>query len=377
MYHILHRSGFFFSIFIIAALACSASTAQARTVTDALGRTVEVPDTVRHIICSGSGCLRLVTYLRAQGMAVAVDDIEGRRRAFDARPYALANPQFKDMPVFGGFRGQDDPEKILLLDPQPDVILKTYSSTMGYDPEELQEKTGIPVVALGYGNLSGPLRADLDATLRTMGDILGCSERAEEVIAFLDAQIAELRKRSATAHNGQRPRVFLGGVAFKGPHGFHSTEPAYPPFAFTNVVNLARDEAAAAKELSHSDIAKEQIVAWDPDILFVDLSTLQLGDKGGLAELRADPAYRCLSAVRDGRVYGLLPYNWYTKNYGSILANAWYIGSLVHPEGFADVDPRAKADAIYRFLVGEPVFERMSAMFGGHAFTAVDVSPQQ
>ena len=39
-------------------------TAAAREVSDALGRKVVIPETVERVICSGSGCLRLLTYLR-------------------------------------------------------------------------------------------------------------------------------------------------------------------------------------------------------------------------------------------------------------------------------------------------------------------------
>lgn len=348
-----------------------------RVFTDALGREVAVPDTVRHIICSGSGCLRLAAYLQAPdipGMIVGVDDMETRRSRFDSRPYALAHPEFKDYPTFGEFRGHDNPELILTLEPQPQAILKTYSSTMGYDPAELQDKTGIPVLAMSYGNLGG-LRRDLYATLRMMGDVMGRRERAEAVVAFLDATIADLKARTDDIPAADRPSVFLGGVAFKGPHGFQSTEPAYPPFTFVNARNLAHDPAMGTKELSHSDIAKEKIVAWDPDILFLDLSSLQMGDDaGGLHELRADPAYRTLTAVKQGRVYGLLPYNWYTKNYGSILANAYFIGKLLYPDRFKDVDPAAKADEIYAFLVGTPVFDMMNERFQGLAYRPVPVN---
>jgi iron complex transport system substrate-binding protein len=315
--------------------------AASRAVVDASQRTVHVPDSVERVICSGSGCLRLLTYLKAQSMAVAVDDIESRRRSFDARPYALANPQFRTMPIFGEFRGHDNPELIMTLEPQPQVILKTYASSMGYDPVELQAKTHIPVVVLNYGNL-GELRPQLYQTLRTMGE---------------------------------RPSVFVGGVAFKGPHGYQSTEPAYPPFSFVNAHNLAYDKGITGKELTHSDVSKEKIIEWNPDYLFLDLATLQLGDSaGGLFELRTDPAYRTLSAVRNGKVYGLLPYNWYTKNYGSILANAFFIGKLIYPERFADVDPAAKADEIYSFLVGKPVFNEMNDMFHGLAYTPLEVN---
>ena len=78
----------------------------------------------------------------------------------------------------------------------------------------------------------------------------------------------------------------------------------------------------------------------DPEVLFLDLSTLQMGsEKGGLFELGSDPLYRELSAVKAGRVFGLLPYNWYAQNFGSILADAWFVGKTLYPERFADIDP--------------------------------------
>ncbi len=361
-----------FPLMLVLLLAVGTATCLAeRTFTDSLGRQVAVPDTVDKVICSGPGSLRLLTYLQAQDMIVGVDDIETRRSRFDARPYAMANPQFKKKPLFGEFRGFDNPELILTLEPQPQVILKTYSSSMGYDPVELQEKTGIPVVALNYGDL-GKLRPDFYASLRLMGEIVGKKERAEKVIDFFDKEIADLKKRTADIPADKQPSVFLGGVAFKGPHGFQSTEPTYPPFQFINANNLAYDPAMSKKELRQSDIAKEKIVAWNPDYLFLDLATLQLGNEaGGLYELRSDPAYQSLSAVKNGKVYGLLPYNWYTKNYGSILANAYFIGKLLYPERFKDVDPAAKADEIYTFLVDKPVFNQMNEAFQGLAYQPV------
>lgn len=348
--------------------------AQARSINDAIQRDVTVPDTVNRVICSGSGCLRLLTYLQAQDMAVAVDDIESRRRTFDARPYAMANPQFKNLPIFGQFRGFDNPELILTLEPQPQVIFKTYASSMGYDPIELQDKTGIPVVVLNYGDL-GKLRPQLYQSLRTMGEILGKQQRAETVINFIEAQITDLKKRTVDVPEKDRPSVFVGGVAFKGPHGYQSTEPAYPPFSFLNAKNLAYDEGLSGKELRHSDVSKEKIVEWNPDYLFLDLSTLQMGDQaGGLFELRTDPAYRTLTAVKEDKVYGLLPYNWYTQNYGSILANAFFIGKLIYPDRFTDIDPAAKADEIYTFLVDKPVFKNMNDTFHELAYKQVPVN---
>ncbi|MBG0789740.1 MAG: iron ABC transporter substrate-binding protein [Desulfovibrionaceae bacterium] len=356
---------------LLLAVAAPAA-AGTRSVTDSRGESVTIAEKVDHVICSGPGSLRLLTYLQAQDRIAAVDDIEGRRRQFDARPYAIANPQFKEMPIFGQFRGFDNPELILSLETQPDVILKTYG-TMGHDPVELHEKTGIPVVVLNYGDL-GKLRPELFKSLRIMAEVVGRQDRAEAVIAFIEAQIADLEKRTADVPDEGRPSVFVGGVAFKGPHGYQSTEPTYPPFAFVKTNNLAYDARMSGKELRHADVAKEMIVQWNPDYLFLDLSTLQMGGQaGGLHELRTDPAYQTLTAVKEGKVYGLLPYNWYTQNFGCILANAWFIGKLLYPDRFADVDPAAKADEIFTFLVGKPVFKDMNAMFGNLAYKRIPV----
>ncbi len=353
-------------IAILLGLICLASAAPASA--------SDVKDEeIKHVICSGAGCLRLLTYLQAERMVVAVDDIESRRHRFDARPYSLANPQFKELPIFGQFRGHDNPELIMALEPQPQIIFKTYGSSMGYDPKELQEKTGIPVTVLHYGNL-GRLRPQLFASLRTMGKALGKEERAEAVISFIENTIEDLAQRTNQVKPEDQPSVFVGGVAFKGPHGFQATEPGYPPFTFINAKNPAYDTTLSGKELSHSNVSVEMILEWNPDYLFLDLSTLQLGNKaGGLFELRTSPAYQTLSAVQAGKVYGLLPYNWYTKNYGSILANAYFIGKLLYPEHFADIDPKAKADEIYTFLVGKPVFSIMNDMFGKLAYEKIAV----
>jgi len=362
-----------FWILALALLLVSPSHASSRTVIDSRGKKVELPADNEKVICSGSGCLRLLTYLEAHDRVVAVDDIESRRRKFDARPYAMANPQFKTMPIFGQFRGRDNPELIMTLEPQPDLIFKTYASSMGYDPDELQQKTGIPVVVLNYGDLD-KRRPQFYDSLRIMGKALGKEERAEEVINFFEATIGDLHQRTHAIADKDRPSVYVGGVAFKGPHGYSSTEPSYPPFTFVNANNPAYSKGMKGKDLRHSNVSKEVIITWNPDWLFLDLSTIQLGDKaGGLYELKNDPPYQTMTAVQEGKVYGLLPYNWYTKNYGSILANAYFIGKLLYPEQFADVDPAEKADEIYTFLVGKPVFDQMNAMFLGNAFKRIEL----
>jgi hypothetical protein len=90
-------------------------------------------------------------------------------------------------------------------------------------------------------------------------------------------------------------------------------------------------------------------------------------------EQRPDPAYRTLTAVKKGLVYGVLPYNWYATNYGSVLANAYFIGNILYPERFTDIDPVAKTNDIYSFLVGKPVFAKMNDLFQGLVFSPLSM----
>ncbi len=343
------------------------------TVTDSWGREVTVPEKVTRVICSGSGCLRYLVYLQGQDLAVAVDDMEKSRSMFESRPYYLAHPELKDKPLFGEFRGFDNPELIVALDPAPQVIFKV-NGKMGHDPVELQNKTGIPVIILEYGQL-GIGKKEMDETLLLMGRVIGKEQRAREVIAFFDGIIGDLAKRTADIPEDERPSCYIGGVAFKGPHGMTSTEPAYPPFMFVNARNIAADPSRKASEqLQQSTFSVESLVSMDPDKIFIDLSTLQGGaEVNALNQLRTEAPYQVLSAVEKGEVYGVLPYNWYSQNQGSILADAYFIGKVLYPERFEDVDPVKKADEIYSFLVGKPVFDRMNEGFGSMVFKKIDL----
>lgn len=343
-----------------------------RTITDMAGRIVEIPDKVERVICSGPGCLRYLTYLQGQNMIVGVDSIEQRISRFDARPYAIANQQFKTMPLIGEFRGHDNPELILGLEPQPQVIFKTYKG-MGYDPDKLQSKTGIPVICLSVASLATQ-RDAIYKSLQLMGKVIGKEHRAEDVKNFIEKQITDLQKRTAETLGKERKSCYIGGIAKKGPHGFQSTEPAYPPFRFVNAKNVACPPTEKGKPLQHANVSKEQIVAWNPEILFVDISTSQLGENAGaIYEIKTDPAYQSLDAVQNGQVYTVLPYNWYSRNYGSIIADAFYVGKVLYPKQFEDIDPKAKADEIYSFMVGKPVLKTMNKAFTEQGFNKLEL----
>ncbi|KLK88554.1 iron transporter [Methanoculleus sediminis] len=341
------------------------------TVTDGFGRAVAVPSPPESVVCSGSGCLRYLVYLQSQDLAVGVDDIEKEGRAIEGRPYALAyGAQFKDLPLIGEFRGKDDPEKILGIGPQ--VILKTGSTGTAYatsagDADKLEAKTGIPVVAFPYGSLRNDAeKAEMYTGLRVMGEVLDKQDRAEEVIAYIEATIADLEARTADIPESEQKTAYIGGVSSAGAHGIISTEPAYPPFLWVNAKN-----AAAGLGTAHADVAKEALVDWNPGYVFIDVGTIQMENDGAIGELKSDPALQGLSAAKEGRVYGVLPYNFYSTNYETVLADAYFVGKTLYPDRFADIDPGEKADEIYTFFIGKPVFSDLNSQYRNLGFTEI------
>jgi len=341
------------------------------TITDGFGRSVTAPSPPESVICSGSGCLRYLVYLQAQDLVVGVDDIEKKDQAIEGRPYALAyGSKFKGLPLIGEFRGKDDPEKIISIG--PDVIFKTGSTGTAYgtsaaEADKLEDKTGIPVVAFPYGSLRNDAeKAEMYSGLRAMGKVLGKSDRAEEVIGYIDATMTDLERRTADIPEASQKTVYVGGISSAGAHGIISTEPAYPPFLWVHAKNVATGLGTA-----HADVAKEALVNWDPEYIFVDVGTTQMESGGAIGELKNDAALKGLSAAKNGKVYGVLPYNFYNTNYETVLADAYFVGKTLYPDRFADVDPVKKADEIYTFLVGKPVFGDLNRQYNNLGFAAI------
>ncbi len=352
----------------------SQTAEQTRTITDGTWRTVTVPAKVERIICSGAGALRLITYLNAQDLVVAVDGAEKpkQKNIPNFCPYFLANPQYRSLPLFGESKGADNPELIASLEPQPQVIVKTYSD-MGVSPEELQQKTGIPTVSIVYGDLTNN-RELFFTTLRLLGDLLNRKERADSVIAFINGQIEELNRRTISIPDSLRLSPYIGGVSYSGVRGIGSTVFHYPPFRFTGTKHVA--ETVSKKPLpamGKGDISSEQLIAYNPKLIFIDLSTTRgEGVVNGLKTVTTAPEFADIPAVKNGELYGVLPYNSYSINFELVLANCWFVGKTLYPEQFEDVNPQAKTDSICQFFVGKPMFDTLNFMMNGRVFTKLE-----
>lgn len=337
-------------------LPALASAAAAQVVQDMAGRSVRAPKAVQRIVALGPGALRLVVYLGAMDRVVGVEEAEKGRFPFAARPYGLAvRERIMALPSVGeGGAGRNpDPERILAL--KPDLIV-----AVGLDAAQvsgLEAKTGIPVLVLDYGDI-GVFREEALKSLELLGRVLGREKRAADILRFIDACREDLQRRRAGIGNLEKPSVYVGGIGHKGRHGLNSTEAGFLPLVYAGGQNVA-DETGRR---GHLFIDREKLLAWNPDVIFIDVNGLDLI----VADYAANTAfYHALGAVKTGRVYSLFPYNFYGTNIEVALADAYFIGKVIYPGRFRDIDPGKKAAEIVRFIVGRPVFEEMKDAYRG------------
>jgi len=331
-----------------------------RTFTDLAGREVRVPAEVGRVAAIGSGTLRLVVYAGGADRVVGIEELETRPPV--ARPYTLANPGLLELPVIGAGGPDSTPDAERLLAAAPDVIfVNQIADAEGAD--RLEEATGIPVVVVSYGSLG--LDEPFFVSMELVGRVLGTDERSAEVVTYVRDALEDLAARTADVADAGKDTAYVGALGFKGARGMESTQPKYLPLAAIGAMNVA----GSVEQTSAVMIDREQLVAWDPDHIFLDLGGLSLVRE----DVRADRGfYEGLTAVSEGRVYAQLPFNNYSTNVEVALADAYYAGTVLFPERFADIDPAAKADEIATVLAGEPVYDRLVAIYG-QGFGAIDL----
>ncbi|MEF8757673.1 MAG: ABC transporter substrate-binding protein, partial [Halobacteriales archaeon] len=264
-------------------------------------------------------------------------------------PYNLANPELHDLPVIGPHKG-GDPE--LIVDADPDVVVATYF-TAG-TATDLQGKIDRPVVVVKAR--SRPLHRLQKAygDLRFLANVVGREDRAETVIEFFESERSALNERTADVPTDERPAVYYAGRSSSGGAGATSTQHPFAPFAFVNADNVADSISG------HANVNEEKLLTWDPSVIFVAESNLDR-----VKEAFSAGQYSNLTAVKEGHLYGLLPTRFYGNLYGSTLADAYYVGTVLYPDRFSDVDPAAHADEIFETLFGTGVYDQLAERFGG------------
>jgi iron complex transport system substrate-binding protein len=173
----------------------------------------------------------------------------------------------------------------------PDVIICSYTKELA---DEIQIKTGTPVIVVAQGTLFGE---DYEQALRLIGDVCGVTDRVELVIAFINDSLSDLESRASAIASADKHSVLAAAATFKGAHGI---EGVYCKSAVLGAI-LANDVTEGLSDKASGVlIDKEQVIGWNPQYIFFD--------SGGVGLVKADyeknpDFYALLTAVQNGDLY--------------------------------------------------------------------------
>jgi iron complex transport system substrate-binding protein len=328
----------------LAALPLAGPAWAERVVVDQIGKTVRLPDTVRRAVVLQHQSLNIAVQLDALGQVVGVLD-EWKQQL--GAGFARLAPGVETLAMPGGLTKVNIEELIKL---KPDVVILT-----NYAPADMRaqiEAVGLPVVSVSLLAVPPEEALKMNPTVvdepaayeagfrdgvRLVAEVFGKKEAGEALLAAAGETRALVAERLKDVKDADRVRAYMANPDLT----------TYGRGKYTGLM-MGRAGAlnvAAASIQGYKQVPMEQIIAWNPAVIFV-----QDRYPAVVEEIKTSPAWSSIAAVKAGRVY-LMPE--YAKAWGYPMPEALAIGELwmakkLYPERFADVDIDARADAYYR-----------------------------
>lgn len=320
------------------------SSQASRQITDQIGRQVTIPDEVDRVVVLQHQTLNLLVQMNASDKIVGV---MANWKQQLGEGYARLAPELNQKAMLGDLT-HVDPEKLVALKPQ--VVFVT-----NYAPQEMIDKIsslGIPVVAIslrhdapGEKTRLNPTIADeekaYDLGLREgitlIGEIVNKPAEAKALIAATDAGRKRVSDRLKDLPPQQRVRAYMANPELT----------TYGSGKYTGLMmaHAGAMNVAAASIQGFKTVAMEQVIAWNPQVIFV-----QDRYPSVVNEINSSPQWQTIDAVKHHRVY-LMPD--YAKAWGYPMPEAMGVGELwmakkLYPETFKDVDVRKVANDWYQ-----------------------------
>jgi len=219
------------------------------------------------------------------------------------------------------------------------------------DAEAFEEKIGCPVVVLGGSGWN----FDDDGcftSIRVAGQALDAEDKAEELVMFLEGKIDLVKSVTDKMDADEKPKVYFASRgASKGFYDpkegrdFTRTEPAYDPLNVAGGNNVASEINS-----STINVALEQIIAWNPDYIFI--ANGDAGNNTGLEFIKSCPELQSINAIKNDNVYNCFSPHCRGQPPDRNLLNMMYMAKVMHPEEFKDLDLEEEGNEIFKAFLG-------------------------
>lgn len=301
------------------------------TVTDALGRTVDVPEDLDSIYCVGAASLRLVSYFEAVEKVQAVEAANTFNTRDDQTYYLVNKARFSALP-------QVATTAEAILDLGPDVIITSTTNDVA-TADNLQTQTDVPVYVI---NADLEFGEDFNNQIMSLGHLFGEEDRATELIDGITGMIGDITSEAPASSTAT---AYACGMFFYGGSSFLKGSGNYLPFDYSSIANAIEPAANGQPYV----ITLETLIDANPDYIFIDSVGLSdcitsindyIGSNTGLDEV---------AAVSDGNIYSTSIYKCYGTNWENQLINVYYVASIVNA-GLYSWDFEDKANEIVQLF---------------------------
>ena len=259
-------------------------------------------------------------------------------------PVYYAAPELKELPTVGkGTTVSDE----LVVSLRPDVVF-THSIYVAF-MNSFHEKTNIPVV--GTRDLSGN-RLDCKKH-RLIGKIVGREEEAEELISYVNEQIAKVTEVTSQINDSEKPRVYFATGRIT------KTISDYDAIELAGGVNVA-SELSGTFPSYIGDVSKEQVIKWNPDIILIH--GVRPPHSFSMEDILSDPDLQSINAVKNHNINYTIG-QWLGWDVGTGLTEVFYMAKLFHPDEFEDLDEEEEGNGILeRFYGVDGIYTKMFGM---------------
>lgn len=328
-------------------------------ITDIAGRKVTVQRPVKRVLLGEGRQLLAMSLLHPESVSLLAGwpaDLVRQDPTTYGR-YRERFPAIERVPIVG--QGSADTfsiEQALAVRPDVAVLSGGYGpSVASADVVSRLEKAGIPVVFIDF--MARPL-VNTAPSVAILGQVLGREKEAQAYIDFYNSHRQRIADRLAQAAP-KIPTVLMHAHAGLGACCNAPSKATIGAF-----IDAAGGHNIAADVLKtpFGQLNLEYVLSKNPDV-YIGTGGIHLAGKGGLvmgpgidetvarktlAEVVARPDLADLTAVRNGRVYGL--WHIFNNNPANFLA-VEVLAKWLHPELFADIDPEASLKELNdRFL---------------------------
>ena len=341
----LDRRRFALGALSLAVASLPSRPASAHSVPDAARRPIPIPAGVKRVFPAGPPAAILLYTL-------APDLLLGWPRANGPEEQALLLPEVGARPELGRLTGRGNTtnlEVLLKLGTELIVDVGAVNDTYVSLADRVQAQTGIP-----YALLDGSF-AGTPGSYRTLGELVGRQARGEELAASCEAIIRTVLGRISDVPDDGRPRVYYA----RGPRGLET--------GLGGSINVETIEVLRARNVAGdvrgglATVSLEQVLAWAPEVIVTI-------DTGFYTNVRSDPAWAGVPAVRSGRIHlsPKLPFGWvdYPPSVNRFIG-LWWLAKVLYPARFPeDLKPIAR-DFYTRFYHVTPTDEQLEQVLAG------------